>query len=379
MKKLLNSRTIISIICIVIGLAPVLTFINTMESGKALLDRNFGKNSSTLVEVQLNNSTVSYEVFEKLSNEMEEIQAVMPIAESTAQIASYKEAKQITLKAVDSSYYKYAGLEMLKGSFITKNHIENKLNAVIVDELTADELFGTTEILGRTIEITMYGVKQEAAVIGVCKRFDSTESKIDKSQGFAYIPISMLDDNVTQYDLQRILLVVEKLHLEEVQAKVSRFLKESGVTIDKSDIKAVRQIALLDSFIDNYSALLLLMGILWFAVTMVALINIYLLEVEQNKNFYGLLKFYGNPKRKIRHYLYNKAFETAIVCSIFSTLIGLLGSFSICWIINIPVFVSIHSLTLGAIIPIAICMLAVVYPAYKAADTDMNNTIWGMN
>ena len=118
MKRLMTSKFILSALCIVIGMAPLVAFINTSESGKHMLEKEFGKNQM-LISIDLESSTGVYEDFEKLSEAMPEIRDVIPISKSSEVLNSYKSSSAVTMKAVSSSYLKYAGLEMLKGKFIT--------------------------------------------------------------------------------------------------------------------------------------------------------------------------------------------------------------------------------------------------------------------
>ena len=137
MKRLMTSKFILSALCIVIGMAPLVAFINSSESGKHMLEKEFGKNQM-LISIDLEGSSGVFEDFEKLSEAMPEIRDVIPISKSSEVLNSYKSSSAVTMKAVSSSYLKYAGLEMLKGKFITKGHLDNNLHVVVIDDLTAD-------------------------------------------------------------------------------------------------------------------------------------------------------------------------------------------------------------------------------------------------
>jgi hypothetical protein len=118
-------------------MAPIVAFINTSDSGKHMLKKEFGR-EQMLVSIDLEGSSGVYEDFKKLSTAMPEIRDMNPISINRTVLNSYKSNHAVTMKAVGSSYWKYAGLEMLKGKFITKGHLDNNLNVVVIDDLSAD-------------------------------------------------------------------------------------------------------------------------------------------------------------------------------------------------------------------------------------------------
>ena len=378
MKRLMTSKFILSALCIVIGMAPLVAFINTSESGKHMLEKEFGKNQM-LISIDLESSTGVYEDFEKLSEAMPEIRDVIPISKSSEVLNSYKSNSAVTKKAVSSSYLKYAGLEMLKGKFITKGHLDNNLHVVVIDDLTADELFGTTDVLGRKVDTTINGLSFEAIIVGICKRLDITETKSNQMQGFAYIPITMLDNNMTEYNMQKIILSISDLQIEEAKVKITYFLLKRDAIVELEDIVVINQLELIDVFIAKNGILLWAITILWFVAAILGISNIMLVDIERNSKYYGLLSFYGRKSRDIKGLIIFNSYTMAIYCSLISIVIGVIISFVVCNILNIPVYISIHSLTIGIGIPIAVCLLAAIYPSYRGSNIDVNKTIWQLD
>ena len=378
MKRFLTNKLVLSALCIVIGMAPLVAFINTAESGKHMLKKEFG-NDKMLVSLNLEGSSGVYEDFKELSKAMPEISDLIPISKGSAVLDSYKSTSSVGLKAVGSSYSKFAGLEMLKGKFITKGHLDNNLNVVIIDDLTADELFGTTDVIGRKVETIINGVTFEVTVIGVCRRLDITEKQSTDEQGFAYIPITMLDNNLTDYNMHQIILSIDGSQIEEAKAKISHFLLDRNVIVKPEDMKIIKQLELINVFTADNIILLWSIAILWFVAAILAITNIMLVDIERNKKYYGLLSFYGNQSKDIKGLILEKTYYMALSCSFISIIVGIIASFIVCNIINIPIYISIHSLTLGIIIPVVVCLLAAIYPSYRGSNIDVNKTIWQLD
>jgi putative ABC transport system permease protein len=378
MKKLLTNKLILCALCIVIGIAPLVTFINTLESGKHMLREEFGRDS-ILVSLNIEDSSATYEDFEKLSETMPEISAIIPISKSNTVLNSYKGGSTVALKAVDNNYLKYAGLKIIKGQFINKGHLDNNLNVIVIDDLTADKLFGTTDVLGRKVETNISGMSFESTIIGICKRSDITETQSKQGQGFAYVPITMLDNNLAEYNLQQVILSISGQQIEEAKSKIIYFLLDRDVVIEPENIKMINQVDLIGTFVAENKNLLWVIAVLWLVSAIVGIANIMLVDIEQNKKYYGLLKFYGSTRLNIRNKVIGKAYAAALVCSIFSIVIGITASFIICNILNIPIYISIHSLTLGILLPIAVCLVASIYPSHRASSIEVNNIIWQLD
>lgn len=375
MKRLLTNKLILSALCIVIGMAPLVAFINTAESGKHMLKKEFGKDN-LLVSLDLEGSSAVYEDFIRLSEAMPEISDTIPVSKNNAVLNSYKSSSVVTLKAVGSSFSKLTALKMIKGKFITKGHLSSNLNVIIIDDLTADELFGTTDVLGRKVETSINGLSVEAAIIGICKRFDITEKQSNQKQGFAYIPITMMDNNLAEYNMQQIILSISDHQIEEARAKITHFLLSKDVIIKPEDIKIMNQLELIDSFITENKILLGVIAILWFIAAILVITNIMLVDIEHNKKYYGLLSFYGSKPKYIKRIIFGKSYAMALYSSLISIGFGITASFVICSRLNIPAYISLYSLTIGIICPIIVCLLAAIYPAFKGSSIDVNKTIW---
>ncbi len=104
-----------------------------------------------------------------------------------------------------------------------------------------------------------------------------------------------------------------------------------------------------------------------------------LVDIEHSKKYYGLLSFFGITSQNIRNKVQGKVYEIALACGIISIVIGITISFIVCNILNIPIYISVYSLTIGIILPIAICFIAAIYPSYKASNIDINSTIWQLD
>lgn len=375
MRRILTNKILLGVLCIAIGMVPLLTMVNMIGSGKAMLSKEFNHNGNKLISVKLNSSNISYKDLETLEQEMPEIQNMIPITSVMISISSYKSSSTVELKSVGSDYWKLSGLDIIKGSFFSDRQVKEVQNVVVIDDMTADKLFGTTDVLGRSIKVDINGAEVETVIVGVCKRINLSMDRLDGKEGMAFIPITLLDDNSDNYSIDETMLTTN-LHIEEAKARLEHYFESIGVDGSQLDISFVNQLYIISSFLDRYGMTFLAAALLWFVAVIVGLINIMLVDIEKQKKYYGLLRFYGNTDIQIRRIIYANSFVIGIASTIASIILGLIASFVICIVVNIPIFISIHTLTLGVLLPGIICLAAAIYPGIKATKIEMNKVIW---
>jgi ABC-type lipoprotein release transport system permease subunit len=108
MRSFVKNKLILAVLCVVVGMIPLIAIVNTIESGKHMLKREFEANDSILVSIDLEDSEAKYEDFKELSKQMLNISNIIPISANNIILNSYKANSTVTLKAIDSSYEKYA-------------------------------------------------------------------------------------------------------------------------------------------------------------------------------------------------------------------------------------------------------------------------------
>ncbi len=368
-------RILLSILCILLGTASLIGVINTMEAGQNLLRNSFGK-SSLLLETAWNGANIRYEDLEILEDQMPEVKSATPVVESSGSLSTYRGSRSVQIKAVGSDYIKYGALSMQKGRFFSSEQMNRSLNVIVLDDLTADELFGTTDVIGRSLQVQTSGVDFEVKITGICKRMDLSGEELNNHTGMAFIPISLLQYQTGQPSINSTLFAVAGLQQEEAQAKLIHFLQGKGAAVSEENIKIVNQLAYFGSLMEKYGTVLILMAILWFFGAFATLIHIFLLDIEQNKKYIGLLLFYGNPEGTVKGFIYDQAFLISIISSASSAILGLGVSFAACRMLNIPFAVSIHSVTAAVVVPALLSAAAVIYPASRAVKMEVGPIIW---
>jgi len=83
----------------------------------------------------------------------EDIGAVAPLNQITGTARNGHESGRATVSGTTPSYYGISGLTLTGGRFLRTSDVENNTHVAIIAEQAAEELFGTTEVVGATLSL----------------------------------------------------------------------------------------------------------------------------------------------------------------------------------------------------------------------------------
>jgi len=257
------------------------------------------------------------------------------------------------------------------GSFFTQEQYDAEAHVAVIGSETADELFGTTSVIGQTM--TIDGTDFE--VIGVLAAAGSSSST--NLDDLAVIPLSTAADTVmggTGADSVSTIYVkaasdqVLSAAYQEVNAIL---MNVHGITdADSADFTVSSQDALVDTATSIYQTLtVLLTGIaaLSLLVGGIGVMNIMLVSVTERTREIGLRKALGAPPGAIRRQFLVEAAILGLGGGVLGVLIGLVATWVLPPLIGSSVIASVPTMFLALGVAVAIGLVFGVYPATRAA------------
>ena len=64
-------------------------------------------------------------------------------------------------------YYSANGGPIIKGKYFTREDVESGNRVCVISESSAISLFGTTDVIGMSFELSIYGISNEVRVVGI--------------------------------------------------------------------------------------------------------------------------------------------------------------------------------------------------------------------
>lgn len=380
------ARYIISSAGIIIGIGAAMVILGMAEGGRSVLQHSFWSSGVKVYDIELENpglgeaGYLQWEDARLLSDKMPEVGGSIPVLGLDARLESYKAAFNARTLAVNEKYLHYANLEMLKGSFINEQDVRLANKVAVIDDLTALELYGTTDILGQKLELQVSGKKVEFMISGVFRNFNrNIETLFDEDfPGLCFIPDSVPEDVSFGYNVEKLVALVDTgLHEEEAAVRLSHLLEKEHGAEEAYNINEYEQLTEVKTFTDKYLAFAVIISLVALISGGVSVMNAMLLTIQERKKEIGLYKFYGAGIRELQ---YEVVFKTLVIClvsGVAGMLLGLLAGRCIGSYVNINPTVTFMSVFITAGASAVIGAASSLYPAMKISRVDASEAIWG--
>ena len=264
---------------------------------------------------------------------------------------------------------------IIKGRYYTRTDEENKAPVCVLREGAAYLLFGTSDVIGKTIDVTFYGVDMELEIIGI--RQDNKSSIVNMMGYFEQVefemPVSVYADTFLGGEIYSSNMMIYG-DAPEYSAQIAADAKELLETRHKVRGQGV---ILIESFADAMDQINQVMGIITAFIVLVAAIslfvggigvmNIMLVSVTERTREIGIRKALGARTGSI---LLQFLFESAIITfigGVIGIIIGALGAALVCAILGFKAHISIGTVLIATVFSSAVGIFFGIYPAKRAA------------
>ena len=236
-------------------------------------------------------------------------------------------------------------------------------------------LFGTTDVVGMSFDVTIYNVTQELRIVGI--RQDNQSTLISALGGSSYLqiemPISTLGASYTFWveDFQQFIIVAEKAEYSAQVAADSLRLMEN-----RHNVRGENKI-MMESFADyqeQYDSILSVITVFISFVAAISLLvggigvmNIMLVSVTERTREIGIRKSLGARTNSILLQFLAEAGIITLIGGLIGITIGALGAVGICGILGFQAQVKGTTVLFAAIFSSAVGIFFGIYPARKAA------------
>ncbi|HYE84652.1 MAG TPA: ABC transporter permease [Clostridia bacterium] len=326
-----GARYFLSASGIIIGIFILTAVLGIAEGGRAVLNESFRQSGLRLYDIEISDKGAASEDYllpedgRLLERKMPEVKGTIPVLELQAQLKSYKASGSSRILAVNEKYLRYANLEMLGGSFISSVDVRKANKVVIIDDLTALELFGTKDIIEQKLDLVVGGRKVEFAVAGVFRNFNRNIETLFEEEvpGMCLIPDSVPEEVSFDFGMEKLIALVDNgVHKEEAAIRLAHVLeKEHGVT-EAYSITEYVQLSQVSAFTDKYLVFAVITAIVGLISGGIGVMNRMLLSIQERKVEIGLYKFYGSGIKELQ---YDIVYRTMVICHGFGMLGLLLG------------------------------------------------------
>jgi putative ABC transport system permease protein len=294
-------------------------------------------------------------------------------AEKTTQLALTANTTNWTtsVTGVTPSWLSVRARTLSSGSFITASENTNQAAVVVLGSQTANELFGSQNVVGQTVTIN----SKSFSVIGVLASVGSNSSS--NLDDVAIVPMSTAANELIGGTSSASVstVYIEAKSAAQLSAAYqeadSMLLNLHGITNSASaDFTISSQDALVSTATSVYRTLtVLLTGIAGLSLLVggIGVMNIMLVSVTERTKEIGLRKALGAPPWAIRRQFLIEAAILGLSGGLLGALLGVVAALVLPGVIGSSVVISVGAVFLSIGVAIAIGVTFGVYPATRAA------------
>ncbi len=357
-------RSFLTMLGIIIGVIAVTLLISVVQGATGEITGQIESLGSNLLQVSMTGQDPSYLTMADLNRLKEDpsIHGVTGIVSRTVNVTAGVEDGDYKVEGVTSSYQQITGQKIAYGRFICDVDVEAHSYTAVVGTDVADELFGTKDCIGNTLEIQGY----DFTVVGLLEPSDTMLANKDTT---IIIPLTTAQRLFTDKEFDT--LYVSAASPDTVDAAEDAtddfLIRELG---SDEDYMIINQSAIIDVMNDVMGVMtILLSGIAAISLLVggIGIMNIMLVSVTERTREIGIRKAIGAQRTDIL----SQFLIEAVVLSVSGGIIGIglsyLGLQVIGTAMEISMGMSAGTIALALGFSAFVGVVFGIYPANKAA------------
>lgn len=376
-------RSFLTMLGIIIGIASVIAILAVGNGAADEITRTFSDIGATTISLNATDpdqsgDLISNEDLNVLRESIDEIRYISPNETTSGNISSDEESRQsvISYGTPDLQYVSQSmSSTLVEGRYFNQVDFDEAQDVIVIDEDGAEALFGTTDVIGETLRVTVAQSQMNLRIVGVVEgSFGDMQGAFDTSQIplFAAMPQSTLGNQVPQMaGMDSVSIEVENTEqIEPVSNQVVRLLELRNNAVGDNVYNATNFLQALDqvnnvlslfiNFIAAVAAIALLVG-------GIGVMNIMLVSVTERTREIGTRKALGATTRTILIQFLMESIILSLIGGMIGLTLGIILSNIIAGALDIAPIITLGSVALVLLFSTAVGVFFGIYPARKAA------------
>lgn len=382
-----KGRSILTMLGIIIGISSVIMIISIGNSVKGAVNDSLDSIAGGQIRmVSYENEEGLYVEFtnedlEFLQEKVKNIKAVTPYFVTYGSVDSRKGSFSGNVVCGSTGMLYGSSEPIVKGHYFTESDYYMAKRVCVLDEYSAKELFGTTNVLGMTVDMTLWNREEEFTIVGIRNSQESGLMAAVEGQSLSVeIPYTIIGSYFGAYldTFTDILIVSDGAEHSTQVANDSLRLMENRYNVrGKNVIQIVNftdVLSAITSILDYITIFVVMVAAISLLVGGIGVMNIMLVSVTERTREIGIRKALGARTGSILLQFLSESAIISLMGGLIGILLGVLGAAGICSIIGavsegMEMTLRIEpSTVIGAsTFSMAVGVFFGIYPARKAA------------
>lgn len=261
---------------------------------------------------------------------------------------------------------------IIKGRYFNDNDYYSANQVCVLTESSAKTLFGTTNVIGMTLEMNMYGISRDFTIIGIRQDNASMLGGMMSDSITMECPLTVVSSSYGFYVNMNDLLIISDgaEYATEVAEKTVRLMENRHGVRGKNAIQVenfndyMSQISDILNYITIFVVFVAAISLL---VGGIGVMNIMLVSVTERTREIGIRKALGARTRSILIQFLAESALISLLGGLIGIVIGVLGATGVCSLIGFKASISIGTVLGASAFSSAVGIFFGIYPARKAA------------
>ena len=262
---------------------------------------------------------------------------------------------------------------IVKGRYFTDSDYYSANRVCIITESSARLLFGTTNVIGMTLDYSLYGVPQEFVIIGIRQDNASVLSGMMTTNSVSMeAPLSVISAAYGFYISNNDLLIISDgaEYATQVARDCVRLMENRHNVRGKNAIQVENfndYMSAIDQVLNYVTIFVVLVAAISLLVGGIGVMNIMLVSVTERTREIGIRKSLGARTGSILLQFLSESAIITLTGGIIGILIGVAGAYGVCSLIGFSARVSAGTVLGASLFSSAVGIFFGIYPARKAA------------
>lgn len=371
-----KTRTFLSLLGVIIGVAAVIIITSMGESSTKQVQDTFGTNGLDIVEIRSgfmrrNRDSITLvfdESFrENLFDGVKDIKKIWYKNSLSATLSVGEVSASVSCTAIEYGYLEMYGFQLEKGKFFSVSDVEEGMQKIILSHDMAEQLFPDGNALGQKIMLVVDKVTFGFKIVGITK--DQTTGM---ETGTAFIPRGFYSKKIKPNPSADSVLV--QVTSQEKSSPMVQTLTSYCKNLTGTDSVRVNS---MKTMIEQVSKITETMSLLLAAVAAISLLvggigimNIMIVTVTERRQEIGIRKALGANQKDIMQQFLIESASITVIGGILGIIFGILISLVLEYIKGMSFALSFQACIVSFVFSLFVGIFFGINPALRAAKLD---------